>query len=385
MSSRGIAIVLTTRGNYAKMGSTLCAAKAIPSLEVKIVVGGALLRDDYGVTSSIIEDDGHAIDAKLDYILGDHGLEDVAKSAGRCTMEMGSILARLKPDIVMVIADRYEALSIAHAALCQNIAIAHLEGGEVSGSIDERIRHAITKLANVHFPANQAAAERIRRLGEPPERIHVVGTPSLDLLRHADLDETAALALALKRDGVGAEISLDDDFVVVSQHPVVTEYADAARQFAETAKAVCALAMPAFWIGPNDEAGADAFGPVREALQANRQAPPVRFIGGLGLIDYAVLLRRARCLIGNSSSGLREGAYLGVPAVNIGSRQQGRQQGANVVDVEHECDAIVAATRRQIEAGRYPSDPIYGDGRAGEKIARILAETPLGVEKTITF
>lgn len=385
MNRRRIAIVLTTRGNYAKMKSTLEAAALEASLEMQIIIGGALLADDYGVSSAIISDDGFAIAGELDYITGDHSLADVTQSAGRCTMAMGALIETLKPHMVMVIADRYEALSIAQAALCQNITIAHLEGGEISGSIDERIRHAITKLSHIHFPANRAAAERLMGLGEAPGAVHVVGTPSLDHLRQGDLDDTTSLAATIKRHGSGAEINLDDDFIVVSQHPVVTEYDDAGRQFTETAEAVHALACPCLWIRPNDEAGADALGSIMDALQAKSDAPPVRVMGGLGLMDYAVALRRARCLLGNSSSGLREGAYLGVPVVNIGSRQQGREQGANVMNVGHDHAAIAAAVRQQMAAGPYPCDALYGDGHAGEKIARLLAEAPLGVEKTMAY
>jgi UDP-hydrolysing UDP-N-acetyl-D-glucosamine 2-epimerase len=298
---------------------------------------------------------------------------------------MGQTLSELRPDILFVIADRYEALAIALAGLCMNVRIAHLEGGEVSGSIDERIRHAITKLAHLHFAANTAAAERLRRMGEHGESIFVVGTPSLDLLAELNLHDRSKLAQSLGRDGQGLTVNVEGEYVVVSQHPVVTEHEDAPHQFAETASAVRQIGLPAVWLLPNDDGGAAAIGPVVESLARDPGAPPVCCVAALQMVDYAVLLKNARCLIGNSSSGLREGAFLGVPAVNIGTRQTGRQRGANVIDVAYDSRAISAAARRQMAHGPYPSDPVYGDGRAGEKIARVLAEAWMTLDKTIAY
>lgn len=385
MTTRRICVVLTTRGNYTKMKSAMRRIAADPALELRTVVGGALLGGDYGPFRAAIERDGFTVSGTLDYIVGRQTPADIAESAGRCTARMGRVLGELRPDVLFVIADRYEALAVALAGVCMNVRIAHLEGGEVSGSIDERIRHAITKLAHLHFPANTDAAERLRRMGEREESIFVVGTPSLDLLAEVDLRDRSRLAHALGRDGQGAAVDVEGDYVVVSQHPVVTEYADAPRQFAETAKAVREIGLPVVWLLPNDDAGATAAGPALESLARGPKAPPVRRIAALAMAEYAVLLRNARCLIGNSSSGLREGAFLGVPAVNIGTRQTARQRGANVIDVGHDAGAISAAARRQMAHGRYPSDPVYGDGRAGEKIARVLAETRPALDKTIAY
>lgn len=385
VSARSVCVALTTRGNYAKMKSTLCAASTHPDLDLRVVIGGALLDKSYGDFEAVITGDGFAIDGRLDYAVGDDSLAGIAEAAGKCTLAMAGVIGRLKPDVVVVIADRYEALSIAQAAICMNVHIAHLEGGEVSGSIDERIRHAVSKLAQLHFPANSDAAERLRRLGEPQDRIHVVGTPSLDLLADCDLDDRAAAALVLAREGRGGDIDLDSDYIVISQHPVPTEYDDAARQFAETAKAVCALGLPTIWIMPNDEAGAGRAAETVAKLQADPGAPPVRSIGSLQLADYAVLLRHARCLVGNTSSGIREGAYLGVPVVNLGTRQANRQRGQNVVDVDHDAGAITHAARDQIAHGPYPSDPLYGDGHAGERIVEVLMQTLPSLDKAITY
>lgn len=385
MSERRICVVLTTRGNYAKLKSPMRSIAVEPDLALQVVIGGALLHPDYGDYGAIIESDGFSIDGRLDYIAGPDTPQAIAESAGRCTVETSRLLDRLQSDIVVVIADRYEALSIAQAALCLNIRIAHLEGGEVSGSIDERIRHAITKLSHIHFPANADAAERIERLGEPPESIFEVGTPSLDLLAELDLSDRAGLHGFLAPHDEDGVIDPSEDYIVVSQHPVATEYDDTARQFAETASAVRHLERPTVWILPNDEAGAKTAAGAVAGLQADSAAPPVLALGSLELEPYALLLKHARCLIGNSSSGIRECAFLGVPVVNIGSRQNNRQRGSNALDVDYDADAISRAARRQMDHGSYPSDSVYGNGKTGEKIARILADTWPRLDKTIGY
>jgi UDP-hydrolysing UDP-N-acetyl-D-glucosamine 2-epimerase len=384
MSRRRVAIVLTTRGNYAKTKSTMRAIRDSASLELATIVGGGIVQSRFGDYRPAIEADGFRIDATVDFLVEEGAtLTAQTASAARATALVGEALARLQPDSVLVIADRYEALSIALAATCMNVPIAHLEGGEVSGSIDERIRHAITKLAHLHLPANEEAARRIERMGEDRGRIVVVGTPSLDLLAAVDLADRSPLMRA--GGGSGDAIDFAGDYLVVSQHPVPTEADSAEKQISETAAAIASLAMPTVWILPNMDAGGDGVARALADLRTRGIGAPLRFYPSLSLEPYAVLLRNARCLVGNSSSGIREGAFLGVPAVNLGSRQHGRQRGRNVVDVASDRGAIAAAIRGQIAHGPYASDPVYGDGRSGARIAAALATMPLGLEKTITY
>jgi len=383
--TRRICIVLTTRGNYAKTKSTLRALSQHHGVTLQLVVGGALLEDGYGEFERLIKADGFIIDALLRYPAKGASPHSIAAAAGLCTVKMSNIFSDLKTDAVMVIADRYEALSIAQAALCMNIRIAHLEGGEISGSIDERIRHAITKLAHIHFPANADAAERILKLGEPSETIHITGTPSLDLLKDIDLNNCDPLRQTLARDSHGHVVSLDEPFVVVSQHPVVTEYTATRHHYEQTVEAVIQLNIPTIWILPNDDAGGATVAPLIRDLITNPRAPVVCSIGGLALEDYVVLLKHASCLIGNTSSGIREGAFLGIPTVNIGSRQVGRLRGANVIDVGYDHGEIYAAAQHQIRHGPYPCDPVYGTGHAGKTIAAVLTTTWPDLDKRIGF
>jgi UDP-hydrolysing UDP-N-acetyl-D-glucosamine 2-epimerase len=385
VTKRKVLVALTTRGNYAKMKSTMQAMRADPRLTLQVVVGGGLVLDRYGRFEPILTGDGFTIDAALDYVDDADTLHAMARSASRCLGVFADTLADLRPDVVVIVADRYEALALAQAAVCMNVCIAHVEGGEVSGSIDERIRHAVTKLAHLHFVANSEAAVRVCRMGEPPEHVHVVGTPSLDQIADIDLTDMNRIQRFVDERGSGPAVNLCSDYVVVSQHPIVTQIAEAAQQYAEIAQAVRQLQLPVIWILPNLDAGAaEALGPVA-SLQHDPCAPPVRSVGSLPFDAYATLLHNARCLIGNTSSGLREGAFLGVPVVNVGARQQGRARADNVVDTPDDCGSILTAVRSQIVHGRYAPDALYGDGRAGQRISALLASPLPPLEKTIAY
>lgn len=381
---RRIAILLTTRGNYAKMKSTMRAIRDSEALKLVTLVGGGIVQQRFGDYRPMIERDGFAIDATVDFLQGDGAtLQDQTRSAGRAVAMVGEALALARPDVLLVIADRWEALATALAATTMNVPIAHLEGGEVSGSIDERMRHAITKLAHLHLPANSEAAERIGRMGEAADRIVVVGTPSLDLLAQIDLRDRGALAQA--PGAQGDDIDFRGDYIVLSQHPVVTEAGDAQRQMAQSLEACLEAGLPLIWMLPNMDAGADGVMRVRDDLRNRAARVPVRIYPSMKFDHYAALLANARCLVGNSSSGIREAAFLGTPVVNVGTRQHGRQRAGNVIDTGHDRAEILAAVKRQLAHGRYPSDPVYGDGCAGPKIAEALAAMPLTLDKTITY
>jgi UDP-hydrolysing UDP-N-acetyl-D-glucosamine 2-epimerase len=259
-------------------------------------------------------------------------------------------------------------------------------GGEVTGTIDESIRHAITKLSHVHFPANQEAADRIIRLGEDPVSVHVVGCPRMDLVAEVTANGGAEMdAEWLEREGVGGHLTIDEPFLLVSQHPVTTEYGEAERQITETLLALQTLAMPAIMLWPNVDAGSEDVARGMRKFREQYRLEFIRFYKNFPVETYLRLMKSAACVVGNSSSSIREGAFLGTPAVNIGSRQGGRERGPNVIDVPHDRDAIVKAVRRQVAHGPYAPAHIYGDGTAGGRIADVLARTPLHVQKRIQY
>ena len=267
-----------------------------------------------------------------------------------------------------------------------NIPVAHTMGGEVSGTIDESIRHAVTKLSHVHFPANVAAAERIIRMGEPPESVHAVGCPRIDLV--AEIARSAdgiPHAEWLDREGVGAHIDPSQPFLLVNQHPVTTEYGQGRSQIQETLEALDELRMPTIMLLPKVDAGSEDIATGMRTFREKRKPDYIRFYKNFPIETYIRLMLLASCAVGNSSAPIREGAFLGVPTVNIGTRQTGRDRGPNVIDVDYDRGAIAAAIRRQVANGRYPTDHLYGDGAAGGRIADVLARAPLRVQKRLVF
>lgn len=382
---RKVCIPVATRGNYAKTKSVMRAIRERDDLELQVLLTGGIALPRFGDYGRVMAADGFPPDRTVHFLIEGDNPITMAKSAGFATIELAGAFNDLRPDVVLIIADRYEALSFAQAAMCLNVPIAHLEGGEISGSIDERIRHAITKLAHIHLPASQEAAQRLERLGETPDSIHVVGSPSFDLLADIDRDNIAELRRLVSTTGVGARIDLDRPYAVVSLMPVVTEYESAQGLVEETVGALDLLGLQAVWLWPNMDAGADRVSHAIRAMREHRPYAAMHFFKSLPFEIYAQTLVGAACFIGNSSSGIRESAFLGVPVVNVGSRQQGRARGRNVIDVGHDRHAIAAAARRQIAHGRYPSDPLYGDGHAGRRIAEVLAAAPLGLDKRLTY
>jgi UDP-hydrolysing UDP-N-acetyl-D-glucosamine 2-epimerase len=291
----------------------------------------------------------------------------------------------MRPDVVVTIADRYETLATATAASYMNIPLVHIQGGEVSGSIDDRVRHAVSKLANLHLVSTEGAAERLRRMGEDRTAIHVTGCPSIDIaagvLNCPGLDFDPIRRYV----GVGSPVDLSNGYIVVLQHPVTTEYESARSQATATLEAVCEVEIPVLWFWPNVDAGSDGTSKAIRAFRETFGPPNVHFFKNMKPDDFVRLVNDSRCVVGNSSVGIRECTFLGVPVVNIGSRQRGRERGDNVIDAPHEREAIINAIKHQIERGRYPTNHLYGDGRAGERIASVLASAPLVFDKVLTY
>lgn len=386
MTKRKVCVVLTTRGNYAKMKSVIEGIEADDTLELQLVLGGMVVLEKYGRIASQLEAQGRRPARTINFVVEGENLTTMAKSSGLAMMEFATVFEDLKPDVVVVIADRFECLPITMAAAYMNIAVAHIEGGEVTGSIDESIRHAITKLAHLHFPASEEAAKRIERMGEDPATVHVVGASSMDVLRRLDLNDLQPVREYQKQYGLGPIIDLEPkSYVAVIQHPVTTEYEENLSHVTETIAALEELDIPTVWIMPNMDAGSDGINKAIRKYRERERNAKTHFFKSLPIEYYGPLLKNALCILGNSSSGIREAAFLGTPSVNIGTRQNGRQRGRNVIDVEYEKEQIVAAVRKQVVRREYEPDGLYGDGYAAEKIIRVLKTAPLNVQKMITY
>ena len=386
MTKRKVCVVIGSRANYGSIKSAMRAIDAHPGLELQVVLAASALLDRYGEAARIIESDGFRADAKVHMLIEGETTVTMAKSTGLALLELPTIFANLEPDFVITVGDRFETMATAVAAAYMNIPLAHTMGGEVTGTIDESVRHAVTKLAHIHFPANEAAAERIVRMGEERSRVHVVGCPRIDVVAEIVAEEADFSDLHLVEvEGVGGSIDLDQPFLLVAQYPVTTEYGRGEAQIAETLAALKELDIPSIVLWPNPDAGSEDVARGIRKFRERESHEHIRFFKNFPVETYIRLLGRCACVIGNTSSAIREGPFLGTPSVNVGSRQGGRDRGANVLDAGYERDEIVAAVRRQLAHGRYPSEHIYGDGRAGERIAEVLARVEVDIQKRLTY
>ncbi|EKD98681.1 MAG: hypothetical protein ACD_23C00315G0007, partial [uncultured bacterium] len=303
---RKVCIIITTRGNYAKMKSVIRVIKNTKGLACQVVVGGGAILPEYGNFGSTLRQQGIKINRSIHYLVQGENPVAMAKSAGMAVTEFSTAFEGLKPDLVMVIADRYESLAIAMAASYMNIPVAHIEGGEISGSIDESVRHAITKLSHLHFPATQKAAEIIAKLGEDKSSIFPVGATSIDLIRElvtADLSEAESFQ---NEHGIGSDIDFGKPYLIVIQHPVTTEYEQNFGNVNYTISAIEEIGMQTIWIAPNMDAGSDGIAKGLRVYREKKKPKHIKFFKAIPIEVYAPLLQNAACLVGNSSSGIRE-------------------------------------------------------------------------------
>lgn len=381
-----ICVVIGSRANYSSIKSAMQAIAAHPKLELQVVAAASALLDRYGAVVNLVERDGFAIDARVHMLVEGETPATMAKSTGLGLMELSSVWERLQPDIVVTVGDRFETMATTLAAAYMNLPIAHTMGGEVSGTIDESIRHAVTKFAHVHFPASRDAAARIERLGERKEMIFCVGCPRIDLVANVLREHKTENFSKLFDFGVGDRLDPDKPFAIVSQHPVTTEYGQGEKQITATLSAVRSLGLQAIVLWPNADAGSEDIARGIRKWREHGHAEHMHFFKNLPIDTYIWLMRETACLIGNSSSGIREGAYIGTPVVNVGTRQSRRERGPNVIDVDHREAAIRDAIAAQIDHGPYALADTYGDGNAGVRIANILADLDeIEIQKTITY
>ncbi|WP_289031792.1 UDP-N-acetylglucosamine 2-epimerase [uncultured Algoriphagus sp.] len=385
MNKRKICVVVTARPSYSRIMTALQAIKEHPDLELQLVVAASALLDRYGSAINYIQNDGFEIAAKVFNVLEGENLTAAAKTTGIGILELSTVFDNLSPDIVVTVADRFETMATAISASYMNIPLAHVQGGEVTGNIDEKVRHSITKLADYHFVASESAQQRVIRLGEDPEFVFNTGCPSIDLAARILERPDFNFDPYLKYGGVGSRPDLSKGYWVVMQHPVTTEIQKSRAQIEETLHAVYNLNEPILWFWPNVDAGADGTSTGIRAFREMHDLENFHFFKNMEPNDFLRLLINSKGLIGNSSVGIRECAYLGVPVVNIGSRQNARDRGHNVLDVTYNRDQIFDAIKSHQQNGKADSSHVYGGGDAGTKIAELLASLPLRFHKTIMY
>lgn len=382
---RKVCVVITARPSYSRVKSALVALKESPDLELQVVIAASALLDRYGNAVDVVENDGFEVAARVYMVLEGENPTSMAKTTGLGLLELATVFDNLRPDVVVTIADRYETLATAIAASYMNIPVAHIQGGEVTGSIDEKVRHAVTKLSDLHLVSTECARERVEKMGEDAATIHVTGCPSVDLAAGIMPDPQLNFDPFAKYGGVGDLVELSNGYIVVMQHPVTTEYELSRKQIMETLEAVYEIGLPTLMFWSNVDAGADGTSNGIRMFRETVKPTNMHFFKNMVPTDFLRLLSNSKCLVGNSSVGIRECSFLGVPVVNIGTRQSGRERGPNVLDVDYSKDEIKHAVNRQIEHGKYNSDELYGDGKAGKRIADLLAKAPLSIQKRLAY
>ena len=379
-----ICVVITSRASYARVKTLLKAIQTSRQLELFLVASASLLLYKYGNGIEIVRKDGFDINEKVYMVVEGENPTTMAKSVGIGIMELATIFDNSKPDVVISIADRFETICTAISASYLNIPVAHIQGGEITGSIDEKVRHAVTKFSSFHFVTNQSAARRVRKMGEPQDTIFVTGCPSIDLARQVKDNHQFMNTSYLysQYGGTGSLVDIDKDFIVVLQHAVTTQFTDAYRQMQETLSAVHEAKIPTIVVLTNMDEGSDFVAKAIRVFREHQKPDNFHFFRNFAPEDFLALLMKCKCIGGNSSVAIREGSFLGIPAVNIGGRQEGRERASNVIQAAHSKDQIRKALEKHLHNDKkYPSETLYGDGTAGQQIAKILEDTTPNIEK----
>ena len=375
---RKICFIITSHIHYARSKLLLEELKRDPGVELLIVVGASAILDPHGDVLSLLERDGFPHHAKIHMMLEGGNPIAMAKTTGIGIMEFATAFDNLRPGIVVVRGDRYEVLAAVIAAAYLHIPIAHIEGGDVTGTIDESVRHAITKLAHIHFTTNEAARKRVLAMGEHPKYVFNFGAPELEFVAKNTFRIDNSF---INRLGVGDAVDINNPFLVVMQHPVTSEMGKNRAHIGETLHAVHDLKIPTIWFWPNVDAGSDEISKGIRSFREAYKPEHMRFIKYLPPEEFVALLKKAHCLVGNSSAGIKETSYLGVPVVNIGTRQNNRLRGKNVLDVPYDRVKIKKAIQKQLAHGSYKKDMLYCQKGTSRNIVKTLKKIPLYTQK----
>ncbi len=377
-----IAVVLVNRANYARMKPVMQALQQEPDIDMQTICAGSMLLDRYGCARNVVAADGFPVESEVYLQLEGSVPITMVKSIGLAVIEFASEFSRMKPDFVLMIGDRYEAMAAAIAAAYQNICLIHLQGGEISGSIDESTRHAITKLAHYHFPATQRAAEYIVAMGEDPETVFPLGCPTSDVVLAAsnDLPEDV-----LGRLGVGTAIDFSKPYLLVLFHPVTTDIGHQEEQMEAVLETVRRLNIQTVLLWPNIDAGSDLVSQAIRRFREFHHEFPLHAYKNLPPDVYIPLLNHAACCIGNSSSFVRETSFFGTPVVLVGSRQDGREWSPSVERVDPLQPEIEAAAQRQLAHGRYEVSNLYGGPGVSSRIAAQIAKLRPYAQKQLHY
>jgi UDP-hydrolysing UDP-N-acetyl-D-glucosamine 2-epimerase len=377
---RRICFPITSRAYYGRSQLLIRKLQDHPAVDLELMLGGSIMLDKYSRhISDDIKEGGFTISASLFNVIEGGNHVAMAKTACLTALEATNSLYTSDPDVVVICGDRFEQLAIAMAAAYLNKTIAHIEGGDLTGSIDESVRHAITKLAHIHFVTNDDAKRRVLAMGEDPK--YVFNTGSLDVERVACVSADITTK-ELGTYGVGHDVDVTKPFLTVIQHPVTTE-ADNKQHLETTFRALAALDMPIVWFWPNPDAGTGEMAETLRHFREHHEAATekMRFITNVAADQFIALLKRTACVVGNSSAGIKECSFLGTPVVDIGGRQQGRLSAANVVRTKYDVDEIRKAVTQQLAHGCYPASQIYFKPDTSQSMVDVLTTVDLYTQK----
>lgn len=374
---RKVCFVITNRTHLARQQILLDQLRTDPEIELQLVVGGSALLSKYSDVMARLARKGFVVHEQMLNLIEGGNHAAMAKTAGLSVLELTNTFQKLNPDIVLIRGDRFEQLAVAMTAAYLNKTVAHIEGGDVTGTIDESVRHAITKLSHIHLVTNDDAYRRVIQIGENPAYVFNVGSPDTEFAAHV---EQRINAETMNRIGVGGSIDFSKPYVMVIQHPVTSE-AENAEHILQTLEAVSGLGVQALWFWPNPDAGTDAISGGIRRFREKHATPNIRFVIDVDPWDFVALLKHAKCLIGNSSAGIKEASFFGTPVVNIGTRQQGRARAENIIDVGYDQEEIRASVQKQIQHGSYSSSSVYYKPETSKQIRGVLKSVPLYTQK----
>ncbi len=388
MSLKKICIVVFSRANYGSIKSLIKEVDKDKSFDLTIVAGGSAILSKFGGVAQIIKKDGFKVAQEIFFVVEGETPETMVKSTSIAMMELSSFFKKNKPDLIFTVGDRYETIATVLSSVYMNIPVAHTMGGEVSGTIDESIRHAVTKFSHLHFPASKKAAQYIFKMGENKKNIFKVGCPRMDVIKENLKKKININELQKKifNEGVGEKFDLKkEDFIVVMQHPVTTEYSKAGRQIRNTLEATNKLKIKKIFFWPNVDAGSEQISQQIRTWRELRKDKNFFFIKNLETKHFYNLLNLSKCLVGNSSAGIRDAGFLGLPVVNIGTRQKGREHGNNVINSSYEISDIHKKILYSINK-KCKKNYIYGDGNAAKKIVKILKKIKkIEIQKRLNY
>ena len=376
-----ICFVIVNRANYGRIKILLQKLNKNSKFKLQIILCSSALLNKYGELNKILMKDGLKIDFKIYSNIEGENLISMTKTAGHLISDLTTCLSHLKPDMVVTVGDRFETIATAISASYLNKFLVHIQGGELSGSIDESIRHAVTKFSHLHLVATKSSKTNVIQLGENPKNVHNVGCPSIDEILNISLKKKVNLSNSLYGGGTGNLVNLDKDYIVCLAHPDTRIEEENKVLINSMIKAIIKIKMQTIILWPNIDAGSNLISRAMRVLQQSIQKKvPINFYKNFSNDDYYRILKMSKCLVGNSSSGIRECSFLGVPVVNIGKRQDYRERGKNVVDVKPVEEEITKAIKFQIKK-TYKKQNIYGDGKSSDKIIHILANTKIDIIK----